>query len=475
MQPLSDTRTINSGHRQDVEEFYSQVPPPRLLSATYTSLLAKRYNFLIHPSWSVLEIGCGSGDLLAALNAAQRTGLDLSGNQIRAGHEKYPDLELIAGSGETDLPAGRKFDVIILSDVLNEVSDVETLLRGLHAAAKDNTRLIISIHNTLWRPLISLGRATGWAKNPPPGNWLSRLDVVNLCHLADWEVFKTYGDTLLPAPLGFVSRWVNRWLAPLATWACLSIFLVARRAGLPRRQAGVVSVVIPARNEAGSIADVARRIPRLGSETELIIVEGNSTDNTWEVISSMPDSFEGGRIIKMKQTGKGKGNAVIEGFRRATGDMVAILDADLTVPPEDLPKFVEALVSRKAEFANGVRLVYPMDKEAMRFANLCANKAFSLVFSWLLATPLKDTLCGTKVLWREDYLQLDANRSFFGDFDPFGDFDLIFGADKLNLKIVDIPIRYKERYYGETNIQRWRHGVVLLGMVLFAAKKLKFV
>lgn len=475
MQLSPKEATVNCSHRKDVAGFYAHVPTPRLLSATYTSLLAKRYNFLIHPSFSVLEIGCGCGDLLAALNAAEKTGIDLSENQIKAAREKYPELELIVGYGETDLPVGRQFDVIILSDVLNEASDVETLLRVLHAVSKDDTRLIMNIHNTLWRPFISLGRATGLAKNPPPSSWLSRLDVVNLCHLADWEVFKTYGDTLLPVPLGFVSRWVNRWIAPFATWACLSIFLVARRSGLPRRQAGAVSVVIPARNEAGSIADVHRRIPRLGSETELIIVEGNSTDNTWDVISRMPDVFEGGRIIKMKQSGKGKGNAVIEGFRRATGDVLAILDADLTVPPEDLPKFVEALVSRKADFANGVRLVYPMDKEAMRFANLCANKAFSLVFSWLLATPLKDTLCGTKVLWREDYIRLDANRSFFGDFDPFGDFDLIFGADKLNLKIVDIPIRYKERYYGETNIRRWRHGVILLGMVLFAAKKLKFV
>jgi hypothetical protein len=293
--------------------------------------------------------------------------------------------------------------------------------------------------------------------------------------LADWQVFKDFGYILLPLPLGFVSNWINRWLSPFATWVCLAIFLVARRSALPRREPGVVSVVVPARNEAGSIADILERIPRLGKETEVIIVEGNSTDNTWSVIQSMPDRFAGGTIVKMQQSGRGKGNAVIEGFHRATGDIVAILDADLTVPPEDLPKFVEALASRKGEFANGVRLVYPMDKRAMQFANLCANKAFSLVFSWLLGTPLKDTLCGTKVLWREDYLKLHSNRAFFGDFDPFGDFDLIFGADKLNLKIIDIPIRYRERYYGETNIQRWKHGVILLGMVVFAARKLKFV
>jgi SAM-dependent methyltransferase len=465
----------NSAQIGSVAQFYSAPPKPRLLSKTYNSLLAKRYNFLIHPESSVLEIGCGSGDLLGALNAERKTGIDLSEVQIQSGKSKYPDLELLQGIAEMDLPKGRVFDVIVLSDVLNQACDVEVLLRKLHEVSHENTRLIINIHNTLWRPFLSLGRVLGVARRQPPGNWLSREDVINLCTLADWQVFKSFGNILLPLPLGFLANGINRWLAPLATWACLTIFLVARRSALPRREPGVVSVIVPARNEAGSIADILERIPRLGKETEVIIVEGNSTDNTWDVIQGMPDKFAGGTIIKMQQTGKGKGNAVIEGFYRATGDIVSILDADLTMPPEDLPKFVEALASRKADFANGVRLVYPMDKKAMQFANLCANKAFSLIFSWLLGTPLKDTLCGTKVLWREDYLKLHANRAFFGDFDPFGDFDLIFGADKLNLKIIDIPIRYKERYYGETNIQRWKHGVILLGMVIFAARKLKFV
>jgi SAM-dependent methyltransferase len=460
---------------QAVAKFYAAQPKPGILSQTYNALLAKRYNFLIHPDSSVLEIGCGSGDLLAALNARQKTGVDLSEVQVQTGKGKFPDLDLLCGLAETDLPEGRTFDVIVLSDVLNQACDVEVLLRKLHEVSHENTRLIINIHNTLWRPLLTLGRFFGFARRQPPANWLSREDVINLCSLADWQVFKSFGNILLPLPLGFLANGINRWLAPLATWACLTIFLVARRSALPRREPGVVSVIVPARNEAGSIADILKRIPRLGNETEVIIVEGNSTDNTWDVIQGMPDKFAGGRIIKMQQSGKGKGNAVIEGFYRATGDIVSILDADLTVPPEDLPKFVEALASRKAEFANGVRLVYPMDKKAMQFANLCANKGFSFVFSWLLGTPLKDTLCGTKVLWREDYLKLHANRAFFGDFDPFGDFDLIFGADKLNLKILDIPIRYRERYYGETNIQRWKHGVILLGMVIFAARKLKFV
>jgi glycosyltransferase involved in cell wall biosynthesis len=176
----------------------------------------------------------------------------------------------------------------------------------------------------------------------------------------------------------------------------------------------------------------------------------------------------------MQQTGRGKGNAVREAFARATGDILMILDADLTMPPEELPKYYDALASGHAEFANGVRLVYPMEKQAMQFLNMCANKAFSILFTWLLDQPVKDTLCGTKALFRRDYEEIAANRAYFGDFDPFGDFDLLFGADKLNLKIADIPIRYRERTYGDTNIHRWRHGALLLRMCAFAAFKLKF-
>jgi hypothetical protein len=152
-----------------------------------------------------------------------------------------------------------------------------------------------------------------------------------------------------------------------------------------------------------------------------------------------------------------------------------ILDADLTVAPEDLPKFYNALVENHGEFVNGSRLVYPMEKQAMRFLNLLGNKFFSMMFTYLLDQKFKDTLCGTKVLYRSDYEKLAANRAYFGEFDPFGDFDLIFGAAKQNLKIVEMPIRYAERTYGDTNIHRWRHGLLLLKMVGVAARRLKFV
>lgn len=473
--PVDPSPLLRNSHLEEISSYFSERRKEGPLSLHYKKLLAHRYNLLISKDDRVLEVGCGEGELLSRIHAESKVGIDMSVPQIERGKARHPELDLRVGTGETLSLKGETFDVIIVSDTLNDASDVEMFLRRLHGCAHPGTRLVINIHNTLWMPLLGIGKIFGLVERRPVSSWLSRQDVINLCTLADWEIFKSFGQILMPLPFGPLSNAINRWLAPLMNWACLSIFLLGRNRSPERRIPKKVSVVVPARNEAGSIASAVARVPRLGEETELIFIEGHSRDNTWEVISALPDTFANGTIIKMKQTGKGKGNAVMEAFRVASGEIVTILDADLTMPPEELPKFIEVLASGKADFANGVRLVYPMDKEAMKFANLCANKGFSLIFSWLLGQPVKDTLCGTKALWREDYEKIDRNRNYFGDFDPFGDFDLLFGADKLNLKIMDIPVRYRERFYGETNIQRWKHGCILLHMVMFAARKLKFV
>jgi glycosyltransferase involved in cell wall biosynthesis len=268
---------------------------------------------------------------------------------------------------------------------------------------------------------------------------------------------------------------MNRFAVKLRPfrWAALTNMIVARPKAREREHCSV-SVVVPARNEAGNIERLITRIPEMGTGTEIVFVEGHSSDQTFEAIEAAVAAHPERRCKVFKQAGKGKGDAVRLGFAEAAGDVLMILDADVTVVPEDLPRFYEAIRSGKSEFANGVRLVYPMEGQAMRFANLLGNKWFSMAFTWLFGQPVKDTLCGTKVLTKEDYQKIAENRAYFGDFDPFGDFDLLFGAARLNLKITDVPVRYRQRTYGTTNIQRWRHGWLLLKMVMFGARVLKF-
>jgi ubiquinone/menaquinone biosynthesis C-methylase UbiE len=463
-------------HLDRVRAFYDAAPTaPQTGARAYRTLLAHYYNLLIPADASVLEIGCGSGELLAQVRAARKTGLDLSATQIAAARLRVPDAEFFVQAGELVDLGDRRFDVIIISDTLNLAADVQHLLERLHLVSHPGTRLLINFQNSLWRPLLSLARLLGLKAEQPQNSWLASSDVLNLLQLAGWSAVCRQGRILVPFSALGLGPLVNRWLAPLLQWFALTIFIVARpeRAGPAR--ALTVSVVIPARNEAGNIAAAVARTADMGAGTELIFVEGHSRDDTWAQIQKVAAANPSRKIKILQQTGKGKGDAVRAGFAVATGDILMILDADLTMPPEDLPKFYDVLASGRAEFANGVRLVYPMDENAMQFLNLCANKAFGLIFTWLLGQPVKDTLCGTKVLSRAHYDSIAANRAYFGDFDPFGDFDLLFGAAKLNLKIADVPIRYRERTYGTTNIQRWKHGVLLLRMVLFAARKVKFV
>lgn len=441
----------------------------------YQRRLAEIYGFFVPPEARVLEIGCGQGDLLAMLHPKRGVGIDFSNEMIERARERHPNLHFVNADAH-DFDLHESFDFIILSDLVNDLWDAQRVFALLAHLVTPETRLILNFYNRLWELPLSVARRLGCARPNLPQNWFTVEDTTGLLSLADFEVIGHRAEILLPLALPPLSTLANRFLAKLWPFrlGALTHFLVARPALRVSRKTNV-SVVIPARNEAGNIPKIFERVPELGQSTELVFVEGGSHDDTFETIQQAIAEHPERRCQLLKQTGRGKGDAVRLGFSEATGDLLVILDSDLTVPPEDLPRFIAVLTSGKADFVNGSRLVYPMESEAMRFFNLVGNKSFSLAFSWLLGQPVKDTLCGTKALWRSDYERIASNRAYFGDFDPFGDFDLLFGAAKLSMKIVDVPIRYRDRTYGETNIQRWKHGWLLLRMVLFAARRIKFI
>jgi SAM-dependent methyltransferase len=439
----------------------------------YHHRLGQVFKFIVVPNQRVLELGCGKGDLLALLKPGRGVGVDFSAEMIERARMKHPDLHFIHADVHDLSEVKEKFDVVILSDLINDLWDAQRVFEQIAPLCHSHTRLVINFYSHLWQLPLGIAQSLNVANPTLEQNWLTREDVSSMLYLAGFETFHATREVLWPLPFGdFANRFLVRF-PPFRALALTNVF-VARP--LPERASEpTVSVVIPARNESGNIKAIFERVPKMGGATELVFVEGHSKDNTFEEIQQEQDRHPSQPSLLFQQTGIGKADAVRLGFSKATGDLLMILDADLTVPPEDLPRFYEALVSGKGDFINGVRLVYPMEQEAMRALNLLGNKFFSLAFSWMLGQPIKDTLCGTKVLWKRDYEKIAANRSYFGDFDPFGDYDLIFGAAKLNLKIIDLPIRYRERTYGSTNISRWKHGVLLLRMVLLAARWIKFI
>jgi SAM-dependent methyltransferase len=435
------------------------------------------YRFLVSPGQRVLEIGCGDGDLLAALEPSEGLGVDFSAGMVERAAKLHPNLRFLQADAHDLTALDGEFNVIILSDTVNELWDVQAVIEQARRLSGPRTRLIVNYYSHLWEFPLSQAQRLGLATSRLDQNWLTNEDLANLLHLAGFDVLRRWQEMLWPLPFPLLEPLCNRFFVRLWPFRemALANFVIARPLTDCREAKPSVSVIIPARNEAGNIPAIFERLPEMGCMTELIFIEGHSGDNTATVIEREIARHPERRCQFFRQTGTGKADAVRLGFAHATGDILMILDADLTVSPEDLPRFYTALVSNKGEFINGVRLVYPMERQAMRSFNLLGNKFFSLAFSWLLGQPLKDTLCGTKALWRSDYEKIAANRAYFGDFDPFGDFDLLFGAAKLNLKITDLPIRYRERTYGTTNIQRWKHGMLLLKMVWFAARRLKFI
>jgi SAM-dependent methyltransferase len=442
--------------------------------------------FVIPEGVRVLELGCATGRLLTATRPSYGLGIDIDERQIAAARHIYGDqnkIEFQAGDVEEMEFSGKgPFDYIIISDLLPLLRDVQKTLSRLHSVCMPHTRLIITYHSNVWRPVLALATLLGRRSPDPSYNWLSTDDIENLLNLSSFEEVTHFGRTLLPVRVPGLNWVMNRLLAkiPMFNWFCLTWIIVARpspRAGSEKKDGDepTVSIVIPTRNEKGNIEDAFTRTPKMGKWTELIFVDADSDDCTIEEINRCIKKYEDQwhRVLLLHQSGKGKGQAVRQGFAECEGDILMILDSDLTMPPEELLKYYEAIVSGKGEFINGCRLVYPMEKKAMRFLNMVANHFFARLFSWLLGQRVKDTLCGTKVLWRRDYERIAANRSYFGDFDPFGDFDLLFGACRFNRTIVDMPIRYCERSYGEIKISRWRHGWLLLRMSLVAFRKLK--
>ncbi len=481
-------------------EYYDRIAPEVRLwkkrNKYYYDDLEGFLSFVIPENRSVLEIGCGTGDLLARLRPSRGLGIDFSPKMVDYARKKFlkencHSLDFDVGDAE-NLHIEKTFDYVVMSNLIGQLTDVGQAFRNLQKVTRPESRIVITYFNALWEPILWLGERLKLKMPQDRQNWLSLADIEGLLKLNDFEVIRKGFRFLLPKKIPLISAPVNRFLAklPFIRNFCLVVYLVARPKAI-RNSNGkqyAVSVIIPCRNEKGNIRPAVERIPEMGRHTEIIFVDGASTDGTVDEIEQVIKECRGKKDIKLihqvspgyegalghnHMLKLGKGDAVRKGFAAANGEVLMILDADLTVPPEELPKFYLAISEGHGEFINGTRLVYPMEKEAMRLLNKFGNKFFSLLFTWLLEQRIKDTLCGTKVLFKKDYERIAADRAFFGNVDPFGDFDLLFGAAKQNLKIVEVPIRYRERTYGEIKIQRFRHGLLLLKMSYVAMLKLK--
>ena len=450
----------------------------RKRNSYYYNWLDRIYKFVVRPNSRVLHVGCECGDLLAAVEPSYGVGTDADPKNIVSAKKRFPHLHFHAMDPH-ELELNEKFDYVLICNSLGQWHDIQRVLERIGPLTHGGTRIVITYYNYLWEFILGLGSLLRIRRPHSYQNWLPPQDIANLLTLSNFDVIRRNSYLMMPKRIPPLTILCNYFLSLLPVFRFFNLInlVIARPKPVALRDDELsVSVIIPCRNERGNIEDAITRIPEMGRETEIIFVDGNSTDGTAEEIESQIKKHPQRRISLLHQgDGAGKGDAVRKGFAAATGDVLVIQDADLTAPPEDLPKFFRALRDGKGEYINGSRLVYPMENQAMRFLNLLGNKFFGVLFSWLLGQKFRDTLCGTKMISRRNYELIAANRSYFGDFDPFGDFDLIFGAVKQNLKVVEVPVAYRARTYGVTNISRFRHGWLLIKMSWIAFKKIKWL
>ena len=450
----------------------------RRRNAYYYKWLDRIYKFVVRPNSRVLHVGCECGDLLAAVKPSYGVGIDTDPDAIELARKRFGHLKFYVADPH-ELELDEKFDYVLICNSLGQWHDIQQVLERIRPLTDEGTRIVITYYNHFWEGILRLGSLLKIRQPHPYQNWLPSEDIANLLNLSDFDVIHSDSYLMMPKRIPPLTTFCNYVLSLLPGFRFFNLvnLVVARPAPAARRDEDLsVSVVVPCRNERGNIEDAIRRIPQMGRDTEIIFVDGNSTDGTAEEVEHQISEHPERKIRLIRQgDGVGKGDAVRKGFAAATGDVLVIQDADLTAPPEDLVKFFRAIRDGGGEFINGSRLVYPMEKQAMRFLNVLGNKFFGALFSWLLGQRFRDTLCGTKMIRRKDYELIAANRSYFGDFDPFGDFDLIFGAVKQNLKVVEVPVTYRARTYGTTNISRFRHGWLLLKMSWIAFKKIKWL
>ena len=428
------------------------------------------------PEAPVLHIGSGIGTILHGLNPKRGLGTDISPVAIEIAKENYPKLEFRVGSEKDLSRINEKFGYVIIS--VSHLLDIWSVFSNIHRVLKQDGRLLVLHINYVWSPIIELACKLRLIIKQPVQNYIPYEDIETQLYLTNYKIIKRDATLIFPKnlkPLStFLNRRVEKWPFFRQFRMIGHIVAAAESKAIPIKDMSC-SVIVPTRNEVGSIEMLVKRLPPLGSTTEIIFVDGKSTDGTVGKIKEMIEKFNGEKQIYLhhQKICDGKASAVWQGFEAAQNEILFILDSDITVPPEDLLKFYRAIVQDKAAFVNGTRLVYPMEKEAMRFLNLVANKVFGIIFTWLLDQRIKDTLCGTKVLLKKDYERIKALKSYFGDFDPFGDFLLLCGASYLGLKIVEIPVRYRARIYGEIKIKRFQHGFLLLKMTVIVFSKLK--
>ena len=437
--------------------------------------LKRLLRFVVEPGRRVLDVRCETGHLLAGVSPGYGVGIEISEAMVALARHEHPDLRFEQSDSE-DFRLHETFDYILFNHIFDTV-DILRAFESIREHCTSETQLVIINYNQLWQPILEIASKIGLRSRFVEPNWVSENDIRNFLKLAGFQPVRKHRLMLFPKWIPIVSAFLNDFVGrlPALRRLCLMQVIVARPIQSRRSETELsVSVVIPCRNEVGNVQPAVERVPEMGKSTEIVFCDDKSTDGTADEVRRMQVLYPLKDIRLVEGPGVGKAENVWCGFRAARGDVLMILDADLAVMPEELPAFLRALATSPGSFVNGCRLVYPMRQGAMKFANMVGNKLFGLIFSFLLDQRIKDTLCGTKVLWRKDWIRMEKFFGTWGIKDLWGDYELLLGATKLHLDIVEVPVHYQERVHGVTKMTRvLANGLRMLGIFWRAWRRME--
>lgn len=467
---------MRSKSETSLHDFFDQLAPQRdkwiAKNAYYYEELYCLHEWLVENNKRVLDIGCGTGNLLSRVKPKEGVGIDFSFEMVKIASQKFPEFNFQVMDGQ-HLEFNRKFDYILMSNLVGYVDDVWQTFRSLRSVCHERSRIVITNYNYFWQPVMALAEKLGRKMPDRIQNWLPQEFIEHFLYLNGFTVVKKGKFLHLPLKLGGLAKILNRLFAqiPLLNSLALIEYLVAQPVFLHEKTPThkSVTVIVPTHQEMGNVDTIVDLMPQIGDKTELIFVNLPGTDGTADKIKQRMKSYTGKLKIKyLEQSAKtGKIGALRLGVKAASGEIILIYDADVTVPPQDLIKLYLALVEKKSDIINGTRLVYPTEKGAMRFINHLGNLIFARLFTWTLGQHFTDTLCGSKGFWKKDFLEFEKTKIPIDNLDRYGDFYLLMGAYRRNLKIAEVPVRYKTRRYGDTKLNRVLNGWQFLRIFVY--------
>ena len=472
-----------SSQAEPLKDHYNKIAKKRVKyikrNRYYHKSVLKHFRMWIPENSKVLELGCGTGDLIGQLRPKLGVGIDISDEMIKQAKEKYPGINFFCDDAES-FEINEIFDYIIISGIVGMVDNIQILLGRIKKWVSPDTRVFVDFYNPMWYPFIKFGEKIGLKMPEMIKNWLSVDDIENFLYISGYQVIKRKYLMFFPKNIPLITYILNKFIGNLPfirRFSLSSVVITRPLVPWPDKEIKSCSVVITCRDEEGNIEGLVTRIPKMGWNTEIIFVEGHSKDNTVAKINEMIKKYPDKDIRMLKQKGIGQGDAFRYGYDEAKGDFVIWLEADLTTPPEEAKLLWDAYINNIGEYVNGSRFIYKMEKNAMPLLNFLGNRFFGVLFTSLLKQRFTDTLCGFKGISKKNYVKIRQQIDFFGDFDPFGDFELIFGAIKNNLKVAEIPVHYKPRQYGESKaygksfFSFMKHGFLLVRMSIIAFRK----